>query len=292
MVVTESQTSQSASGQWSGIGLITGQPVTVLLEQAEAGSGGCFRWPNGDTVRPTLSSVAHTDRGVTLMSVGGQPLSIVEHFLAAMAFCGVPDWVLHLPDGACELPLLDGAAMAWAEGIRSAFELAHPVSPVPVYRLLHPVTVRLNETVCVSAVPAERFSVRYRLDYDHPDIKDQFEHWHYGHDAEDLILRAQTFGWLDELPALQARGLAKGVTLDNTLGLTAEGGYTRPLHFDNEPFYHKMLDCIGDLSLMGINPLQVGMAVTALNAGHTGHIALANALCRHSAIVKQETYAT
>jgi UDP-3-O-acyl-N-acetylglucosamine deacetylase len=119
------------------------------------------------------------------------------------------------------------------------------------------------------------FKGSYTLHYpDTPALNGTTGYWQVGDDPA-LLLASQTFGHVAELPALQAKGYALGVSADNTLGLLGNGEFTRPLRHASEPHLHKLLDFIGDFRLTGVNPLNVAMQVQAIAAGHSTHIALA-----------------
>lgn len=258
----------------SGLGVITGKPVDVKIQQAELGHGIVFYLDGSAAVPARLASVVHTDRGVTLASPTGQVLSIVEHFLCAAALAGLSDLKVSV-SGAPEMPILDGSAQDWLKVFAAHFELR---VPEPRWALSQAVFYRHNPEIAVYAVPDSHFKISYSVDFDHPDLKSRWVRWDSQADNPALISTACTFGYVSELPALQARGLALGASLENSLGLFEEGGYSRALRHEDEPIYHKALDLIGDLSLMGINPLAVKAHVFAINAGHSSHVPFAQKL--------------
>lgn len=259
-----------------GIGLITGAPVQVEVEPAQPGHGIVFYIDGNSPIPARLESVVHLDRGVTLANAEGKTLSIVEHFLCAAQLTGLQDLKVSV-FGAPELPILDGSAQAWVELFTQHFPAQ---KPQPVLDLGHAVFYRHNDEICLYAIPDTHFKITYSLNFNHPDLKNQWVRWDSQMDAAHLIASSMTFGYLNELPALQAAGLAKGVSMENSLGLTDDGGYTRPLKHDYEPIYHKMLDLIGDLSLTGLNPLTLKAHVFAINAGHSSHVPFAKRLLK------------
>ena len=91
------------------------------------------------------------------------------------------------------------------------------------------------------------------------------------------IIEARTFGFYKDLKKYQLLGFAKGVNVDNTVGLTDEG-YTTKLRSEKEPVKHKILDLIGDLYLTGVNPLDMKCQILAKEAGHAVHIKTAKIL--------------
>lgn len=258
----------------SGTGLVTGKPVDVEIRPAEKGHGIVFYMDGATPIPARLEAVVHTDRGVTLANREGKTLSIVEHFLCAAMLAGLPDlWVSV--SGAPELPLLDGSARDWLSLLGGHLGM-NP--PEPAIAIPGAIFHRHNDDICVYAIPDTHFKVSYSINFNHKDLQHRWVRWDSRQDAVSLVADAGTFGYLDELPALQAKGLALGANLENSLGLTAEGGYTRPLRHEDEPVYHKILDLIGDLSLSGINPLALKAHVFAINAGHGSHVAFAHRL--------------
>ena len=269
----------------SGVGLISGKPVTVQLEQGLQGQGVRFVFASTGAILPASADfIVDTQRGVTLMHPETkQLLSIVEHFLAAVSFSGFHDVTATIEGDAPELPLLDGSALPWYQAIASQW--GKPESPVhkPIYTLEKPIFIAGSTLkTAMYALPSEQFSLTYTLDYAHAGFQRDWATWQGRADrvvSVEQLLSAQTFGLVAELPVLQAKGLALGVTLENTLGLCEDGlGYTRALKFPKEPFFHKMLDLVGDFYLCGLPIDSLQMAIVAVNAGHTSHVAFAQQL--------------
>ena len=92
------------------------------------------------------------------------------------------------------------------------------------------------------------------------------------------IIEARTFGFYHDLKKYQMLGFAQGVTQENTVGLTDDGGYTTELRSENEQIKHKILDLIGDLYLTGVNPLNMRCQILAKEAGHAVHVKVAKML--------------
>ncbi len=260
----------------SGIGVITGKPVEVQIRPAEPGHGIVFYINGVAPIPATLASVVQTDRGVTLASQDGKTLSIVEHFLCAAALAGLTDLKVAV-SGAPEMPILDGSAQDWLKVFAKNFDIH---LPKPMHALSQAVFYRHNDEIAVYAVPDSHFKISYSVDFKHPGLKSRWVRWDSQKDNPALVSTACTFGYVSELPALHARGLAMGASLENSLGLFEEGGYSRALRHDDEPIYHKALDLIGDLSLMGLNPLGLKAHVFAMNAGHSSHVPFARKLLK------------
>jgi UDP-3-O-[3-hydroxymyristoyl] N-acetylglucosamine deacetylase len=268
------QTSVNSPIHVAGIGVITGKPVEVEISAAEPGHGIVFYIDGKSPIPASLDAVAHLDRGVTLANPEGKTLSIVEHFLCAAALAGLSDLKVSVT-GAPEMPILDGSAQDWLKLFARHFEL---LRPKPLHELSGAVFYRHNDEIVLYAVPDTHFKISYSVDFQHPDLNGRWVRWDSQQDNPALISTACTFGYVSELPALQARGFALGANLENSLGLLEAGGYSRPLRHEDEPIYHKALDLIGDLSLSGINPLSLKAHVFAINAGHSSHVPFAKRL--------------
>ena len=98
---------------------------------------------------------------------------------------------------------------------------------------------------------------------------------------QDLIAPARTFGFADQIEQLKASGLIKGGSLDNALVCDRSGWLNPPLRFENEPVRHKLLDLIGDLSLLGTIPQAHFLAY---KASHKLHVQLAQALSKNTGV--------
>lgn len=264
----------------SGTGLITGQPVSVEIQQALPGSGIVFQL--GDVQIPAKPGfVVNTDRGVTLGNQG-KTLSIVEHFLSACAMTGYDDLCVSV-SGAPELPLLDGSALPWVQHLHDQFGTSGQ-APSDSLRLLQPVVYQApeNPEIQLLALPAETLKITYLVDFPHPDLRQRWFSWQEDQGSLiEQIAPARTFGFLSELPALQARGLALGVSIENTLGLTDEGDYTSPLRLPDEPIRHKILDLIGDLMLCGVPISRLKAHLMVACSGHGSHLAFGQQLATY-----------
>lgn len=291
-----------------GTSLIAGRPVQVLGELRPWSPGSplvtFFAYPAPDSPSPfkfsaTLPQVIHTDNGVTLVDDArqGATLSIVEHCLAAVAMAGLRGLVLHVTpldvapetggfETRFELPLLDGSAAAWLAWL-------HPIRQSPtalssdaynaLARRLHntPLVVGDNERSLTVRWRPEGLRVSYQMPgMPHPLLGDQVFVWAADEVSPDeAIAPARTFGFVEDLPAIQARGLARGVSIENTLGLSRTGDHlTSPPRLPLEPLRHKVLDLLGDLMLTGHNPLSLPLDIQAVNAGHGLHVALGQIL--------------
>lgn len=251
----------------SGNALMNGENCDVTIFPSQT-KGIKFFVPNAQQpVIASIENVVSTQNCVVLANQFGQ-IRLVEHFLAACAICGIDS--LDVCVSNIELPILDGSAKKWVELFTDAgFErtfcgitIDKPISYV-------------DADTAIAILPSEELSVTYLMDFDHPDLKQKWISTKFKNTEE--IIEARTFGYLKDLEKFQQMGLAKGVSLDNTLGLTDEG-YTSELRSDLEPVKHKILDLTGDLKLAGINLPDLKATIIAKQAGHTSHVEIAKIL--------------
>jgi UDP-3-O-[3-hydroxymyristoyl] N-acetylglucosamine deacetylase len=253
----------------SGIGLHSGLPASVRCLPAPAGAGITFLRtdrPDAAPVRATAEAVTDTARSVTL---GGPPgVRTVEHLLAAAAVLGVGD--LRVEVEGEELPALDGSARPIAEAME-AVGVADLKGERRALRLSRPVWVGDGQA-SVLALPAPGLRLTYVVPLRTPVLGTQV----VDVSAAGLrsLLDARTWGYVEEMDALRAAGLARGAGADNALGIGPAGYTTAPRGAD-EPARHKALDLLGDLSLLG-RPLQAH--VIAVAAGHRLHLSLVRAV--------------
>jgi UDP-3-O-[3-hydroxymyristoyl] N-acetylglucosamine deacetylase len=141
--------------------------------------------------------------------------------------------------------------------------------------LQEPVTVYQGDAF-VTALPAPSTRFTYGIDFDLPAIGNQWHSWMPGEVSfAEAIAPARTFGLAYQIEQLQNRGLIKGGSLENALVCGEQGWLNGPLRFSNEPVRHKLLDLVGDLSLLGNFPVAHFLAY---KASHNLHIQLAKKL--------------
>jgi|GEM_PF-227790 len=289
------------------VGLISGLPMRATIRLGEAGAGATFILPNGSRLPAGSQFVANSQRGITMLEPeSNATLSIVEHCLAAVSLSGHYDLEIHVETGtdclveskadslamkhSYEMPLLDGSSLPWFNAITETFGFKE--QPY-THRITRPFFWRGNSDVVIYCLPTESLSISYVLNYPHKDLRKHWATWGLGGDNSPVgagpvpadpqcirdLLQCRTFGEVRELPAMQASGLAKGVSLDNTLGLNEDNlTYTSDLRHVKEPLLHKMLDFVGDMHLSGIPIAQVQGHFACLYAGHASHLAFAQAL--------------
>lgn len=256
-----------------GVGLHTGIPVQVRVLPAAAGQGRYFvrvDQPGAPVVKAHIAAVRQTQLSTELVQ-GKAMVRTVEHLLAALAALGVDNARIEI-DGP-EVPLLDGSAKDWVEAIAQVGTVAQ-TEPRSVWALQEPLGVQEGDAF-VMARPASELRFTYGIDFDLPAIGNQWHSWSPDAAHEQAlsfasdIAPARTFGLAHQIETLRDRGLIKGGSLDNALVCGSEGWLNPPLRFLNEPVRHKLLDLIGDLSLLGNVPTAHFFAYKASHHLHT-----------------------
>jgi UDP-3-O-[3-hydroxymyristoyl] N-acetylglucosamine deacetylase len=263
----------------TGVGLHSGITTNVRILPAPEGSGRYFvrvDLPDAPMIPAQIAAVNQTVLS-TQLGKGEASVRTVEHLLASLAGMGVNNARIEI-DGP-EVPLLDGSARIWADSIAQVGLKPQPIPEnQPNLAVKEPIWV-YQEDAFVCALPAAETRFSYGIDFDLPTIGNQWHSWLLAADVETSaasfaaeIAPARTFGLLHQIEYLQQTGLIKGGSLDNALVCGPDGWLNPPLRFANEPVRHKMLDLVGDLSLLGIFPQAHFLAY---KASHNLHIQLA-----------------
>jgi len=261
----------------TGVGLHTGARVELNLRPAAPDTGIVFHRVDlavPVTIPGRAEYVGDTRLSSTLR-LGGASVSTVEHLMSALAGLGIDN--LHVDVAGPELPIMDGSAFPFVFLLQPAGIVEQPA--VKRYlRVDAPVEVREGDK-WARFEPFAGFKLDFTIDFPHPVFGTENRHVVVDfaeHSYVKEVARARTFGFMQDVEALRAAGLALGgslhnaIVLDETRVLNSEG-----LRFDNEFVRHKVLDAIGDLYLLG-HPL-IGQ-YTAFKPGHAINNALARAL--------------
>jgi len=251
-----------------GVGLHTGEAVTLRLRPAGPGHGVIFRRVDlpGQPEVPARIEFMHDAPRRTCLKEGGTEVHTVEHLLAALAAEHVDNVLCEL-DGP-EIPGMDGSSRPFVEAIVRAKVKDQKEERVS-YTLSSPIHVADGDWTIV-AVPNEGgLRLSYTLAFDQPrEIRETMVFDLTTEGFREAIAPARTFVTSAEMPALREAGLGKGATEENTVLLTddAEADVAR-MRFPDECLRHKVLDLVGDLALLG-RPLHAHVI-----AQRTGHAA-------------------
>ncbi|HVK66792.1 MAG TPA: UDP-3-O-acyl-N-acetylglucosamine deacetylase [Polyangium sp.] len=258
-----------------GRGLHTGASVEVRIRPIGPGEGRFFvrvDLPGEPVIRARATFVTDTTRSTTLANEGAS-VRTPEHLLAALARMGVDDARIEITGP--EVPILDGSALPWAEAI-ARVGLSAAYAPRLETVLEAPIWVPSNGGAFVAAIPAPELRFSCGIVFDAAPIGEQ---WASLLTSPERFLAevapARTFGVLADVEAMQARGLLAGGSLDAAIVCDGTKWLNGPLRFPDEPARHKLLDFMGDLSL--VDPLPRAHYL-AFKAGHALHVRLAQRL--------------
>jgi UDP-3-O-[3-hydroxymyristoyl] N-acetylglucosamine deacetylase/3-hydroxyacyl-[acyl-carrier-protein] dehydratase len=256
------------AGALSGIGIHTGERCTVTFRPAAAGTGIRF-FKKGEPVSSVvvdggeLFPVSKESPRRTSVGTDGHHIQTVEHCLAALSGLGI--WNIEVDVDGPEMPGLDGSAAPFAKLFRQlgVSELGRPQE---AFKVREPIFCG-EKGRAIAVYPAETFSVAYTLDYDHAGLRDQTVEFCVTPEVfESEIASARTFCTEEEAAALKKQGVGRGASAENTVVIPANGAVKNSLRFQDECARHKVLDIIGDLSLLGFPVLG---RVVGLRSGHT-----------------------
>jgi UDP-3-O-[3-hydroxymyristoyl] N-acetylglucosamine deacetylase len=246
----------------SGVGLHSGTRTTVRLVPSPPGRGRYFvrtDLPGQPEIPATIALQQQTQLSTELVASTAARVRTVEHLLAALFAAGIMDVRIEI-DGP-EVPLLDGSAKLWWEAIAAQ----------PAF-LTEALWIHQGDQF-VAAVPSPELRFSYGIDFEAEPIGNQWHSWSPEVESfGEAIAPARTFGLAHQIEQLQSAGLIKGGSLDNALVCDQRAWINPPLRFSNEPVRHKLLDLVGDLSLV----LQLPVAhYMAYKASHNLHAQLA-----------------
>jgi UDP-3-O-[3-hydroxymyristoyl] N-acetylglucosamine deacetylase len=234
-----------------GIGLHKGSPVKLRLEPLEANSGIVFYRSDVDVSIPLKPENVVDTKMATVIGKGGDVISTIEHLLSAIYAYGIDN--LKVTVDANEVPVMDGSSASFCMLLDEAGrrELDEPKK---VMRIKKEVIVQEGEKY-VKLSPSKDLNYDFTIKFPHPVIKQQDYSLKFTKQAyKEEISRARTFGFVQEVQYLRSKGLALGgslenaVVLDDKKVLNPEG-----LRYSDEFVRHKILDAIGDMSLIGMN---------------------------------------
>jgi UDP-3-O-[3-hydroxymyristoyl] N-acetylglucosamine deacetylase len=268
------QTTLRTTVSIEGVGLHSGHPVRAHFRPAPAGHGLVFiRLDHPDTPIPARLESASTFDYATTLSSDGVSIGTVEHVLSAAVGEGLDNCRIEIEGP--EVPILDGSALPFVRLFHAAgFERqSASVWPLSVRR---PIEVSRGDRSVSIRPDGPGLTISYEIDFPHPvvgrqDLTVSIRPEEYS----ARIAPARTFGFIKDVEALRARGLARGGSLHNAVVLDDHGVASGPLRFRDEFVRHKVLDLVGDLALVG-RPVQGH--IHARKAGHALHIEFARAL--------------
>lgn len=249
----------------SGVGVHSGKKVNLTIKPAPPNHG--IKFIRTDLLDcPVIS--AHFNMVVdtslaTVIGFEGFIVSTIEHLMASFAGLSIDNALVEIDS--YEMPIMDGSAYPFTSLIKAS-GIKELDTPRYFFVIKEPIELKKDGKM-VGVYPCSTYKITCTIEYDHPLINTQSYSVDISdHIWESEISKARTFGFLHEYEYLKKYGLARGVTLENVIAIDDkdvinEGG----LRYRDEFVRHKILDCIGDFSLLGMPILG---HVVAEKSGH------------------------
>jgi len=200
-------------------------------------------------IKADVNNVRDTTLATTL-GLNGVTVSTVEHLMSAFSGMGVDNAVVEVD--APEVPIMDGSARPFVDLLKDVGTRVQGKGK-KLLVIKDKIAVSEGEGTAM-LLPSPEFRITYKIEFNHPAIGVQSYHMNFSDVSyEEEICAARTFGFLRDVEYLQAKGLALGGSLKNAVVLDDRRIINKDgLRFPDEFVKHKILDAIGDLSLLGI----------------------------------------
>ena len=248
------QTSLSQPVSLEGIGVHSAEPTEVTIYPAKANTGYVFKRIDEEgcnAIKAHIDNVTQTDLCTVLGQYGTKhAIATVEHLLAALYGMGIDNAYIEVNGG--EVPILDGSSSPFVEAFKDA-GITSLSTPRRFIEILKPIHFEGKDN-WASLKPAKSFTIDITINFDHPFIGEDRIACDIGaNEFEKKLSFARTFGFVEQVEALRAKGFCKGSSYENSIALTKEtirtkGGLRCPREFVR----HKALDAVGDLAMAGL----------------------------------------
>jgi UDP-3-O-[3-hydroxymyristoyl] N-acetylglucosamine deacetylase len=269
------QTTIAKAIAYTGIGLHSGQNVTIVINPAPPDTGIVFArtdLPGVPQVAAIAKNVTNAMRATTLED-GLAKVFTVEHLLAAFYAMEVDNCLVEI--NAVEPPVADGSSLPFVWMIQEAGVIRQDASRKLV-TITRAQAVRVSDKF-ITILPYDGFRITFTSINSHPMLGVQFGDYEITEDSfVSEIAPARTIGFMHEVEFLKSQGLALGGSLENAVVYDDVKALT-PLRFEDELVRHKILDIIGDLALAG----RIKGHVIAVKSSHALNTALAKKIVDH-----------
>lgn len=250
-----------------GIGLHTGNKVSLRFKPLAVNSGINFKridLPAEPIIKADVNHILPSQRSPRRTSIGSDSIEIhtIEHLMAALAGLKIDNILIEVDNN--EVPGLDGSSATFIDTLESA-GIVQQDAPKHYFLLKEPIWAE-EDGAAIVAIPAADYRIFYTLSYNHPMLKAQYLEFCISENSfVDTIAPSRTFCLEDESEDLRRQGLGKGANYDNTLVVSDNEIINNVLRFPDEFVRHKVLDLVGDLSLLG---MPIKAHIIALRSGH------------------------
>jgi len=233
-----------------GIGLHKGEPIPFSLHPLDANSGIVFYQSDTKTYIEAKPENIVDTKMATVIGKDGNTISTIEHLLSAIYAFGIDNMLIKI--GASEVPVMDGSSASFCMMLNEV-GIVEQNANKKVMVLTKAVEVREGNKFS-KITPSSNSQFLFTVDFNHPAIG--FQKYNFNFSKKNYIeqiSRARTFGFLKDVQMLRAQNLALGASLENAIVLDDKKIINEDgLRFGNEFVRHKILDAIGDLSLLGM----------------------------------------
>lgn len=250
----------------SGKGVHSGKQTHLTIHPAPENHGIKFRrvdLPGTQDIQALFRRVVDTSLA-TVLGINGAIVSTIEHLMASFAGLGVDNALIEIDD--YEIPIMDGSAKIFTNIIEGA-GIVKQDAPKHFMIVKKPITVTDNDK-SVTVYPEPCFKITCKIDFNHPLIgKQEITYDRANNNFAREISLARTFGFIEDLELLKKFSLGKGGSLDNAIVIDKDRILNKDgLRYPDEFVRHKLLDSLGDFSLLGM-PIQGH--IVSYKSGHT-----------------------
>lgn len=237
-----------------GIGLHSGRKASMVVRPGEPNTGIYFMRKDLSAGEGLIAArwynVVDTEMSTAIGNEYGHSIDTVEHLMAALRGCGVDSAMIEV-DGP-EVPIMDGSSEPFVAMIKrvGTQEQDAPRNAIWIQR---PVEVRDGDKYAI-LMPGNTPRITVEIDFDNSVVGSQTLSVELvDEDFRRQVARARTFGFMNQIEALKKRGLIKGGSLHNAILVDGDRIINESgLRYRDEFVRHKVLDCLGDLSLAGV----------------------------------------
>lgn len=292
----------------AGVGIHSGQSVTIRLKPAVANTGINFQridLEGKPIVKADVDNVVETNRSTTIEANGAR-VNTIEHLMAALVGMQIDNVLIEI-DGE-EIPILDGSSQPFVDALEKAGTIQLPQKKI-YYELQENITfIDEEKKVEMVALPYHSYRINTLIDFNSPVLGTQHADLKNIKDFKDSIASSRTFCFFHELEWLIENNLIKGGDINNAIvvvdkpvtqdqveriskvfhksdvKVNSEGVLNNlKLRYPNEPARHKLLDVVGDLALIGYN---FHGHIIANRPGHSSNVKFAKKIKEHLKKVK------
>ena len=261
-----SQSTISKEISLSGIGIHTGEKVNLKILPSTPNSGIVFKRvdiKNNNIVIPNFENVSEATLCTTISNQYGVKVSTIEHLMAAFLGLGIDNAIIELDSQ--EVPILDGSAMNFVKVLKET-GLKNSDVPIKLIKINNSVEIEEENKFISIEKSNTSLEIEFEINYENQFIQKQKNKINVFEDKLDDVFNSRTFCLYEDIEKLKKRGLGKGGSLENAIVvnenriLNEEG-----LRNNNEFVNHKILDCMGDLYLVGYR------LIGSVKCRHGGH---------------------